>query len=90
MTNDELKVKRERSRGQERQIAAEEQFARWRRSDITGKDAFLKFAGLVSLPIVALWAMMGAVMVGMIELSNMVFKFLGRVIGGSKSLITSR
>ena len=90
VTNDEFKSQREKSRQQERQISCEDDFARWRRNDITGKDHVLSLVGFAVLPIVVLWALLGVVMVAALELANLLFKLLGRVIGGTKSLITGR
>ncbi len=89
VTDDKLKASRECSKAQEHRIKTEEGFARWRRSDITGADPVAKAIGLAVLPVLGLWAILGVIGAVMLELVNALFKVLGNLIGGKKSLITN-
>ena len=90
VTNDELKSRREKSRDQERQIERESGFAKWRRSDITGRDPKLAVISMALMPVFGLWTLLGVVMVAMLELSKSLFRVLGQLAGGTKSLITGK
>lgn len=88
VTNDKLTDKRQKSRDQERKIKVEDMFARWRRDDVTKPDPFKKMVGLAVTPVLAIWAALCALMAGVMFVTRSIFKGLGRVIGGSRSLIT--
>ena len=88
VTDDNLKVLRERSRAQEHRIKTEEGFQHWRRSDVTGSDPAAKAIGFAVLPILGLWAILGIIGTIMVEIVNAVFRLLGSVVGGKKSVIT--
>jgi hypothetical protein len=87
VTNDKLKPKREKSRQQERGIEREEEFARWRMNDVTGKDAFAALVGYGVTPILALWGLLMGAMAVMLGIERVLFRGLGKLIGGKKSLI---
>jgi hypothetical protein len=82
VTNDSLKQKRERSAEQEHRIDRESQFARWRKSDITGKDYVESAVGYALLPIVALWAFLTGVIALMLTACEYLFKVLGAIFRG--------
>ncbi len=88
VTEDSLKVLRERSRAQEHRIKKDDGVAKWRRSDITGSDPVAKAIGLAVLPVLGLWLILAVIGAVMVEIVNGIFKVLGSVIGGTKSLIT--
>ena len=88
VTKDQLSPQRDLSAKQEHQISREAQFAKWRRSDITGKDQVLSLIGYAVLPIVALWSSLYFLAAAALIVLKWLFKSLGRIIGGTKSLIT--
>ena len=88
VTQDKLLDKRQRSREQEKHIETNEQFAKWRRSDVTGPDLFRKTVGMAVMPILGLWAIVGGIMAAALGLLRWIFKSLGRLIGGKRNLIT--
>ncbi len=88
VTEDSLKILRERSRAQEHRIKKDDGVAKWRRSDITGADPVAKAIGFAVLPVLGLWLILGVIGAVMVEIVNGIFKVLGSVIGGTKSLIT--
>jgi hypothetical protein len=88
VTQDKLLDKRQRSREQEKNIETNEQFAKWRRSDVTGPDAFRKLVGLAVMPILGLWAILGGIMATALGLLRAVFKAVGQILGGKRNLIT--
>ena len=87
VTNDALSQKREKSREQERRISREDSFQHWRRSDITGHDGFKAMVGYGVVPILALWGLLAGLGAVVLDILNVIFKVLGRMVGGSKSLI---
>ena len=89
VTHDSLSQKRIKSRDQEHKITVDAAFSRFLRTDITGSDPIAKLAGLAVMPILALWGLLVGVMTLMVTIVNYLFKGLGRVIGGTKSLIRS-
>lgn len=90
VTNDTLKRKRERSREQEHQIDRESGFSRWRRNDITGKDPFASMVGFAVTPILALWGLLCGAIAVTVTVLRYLFRLLGQVVGGRKSLITGK
>jgi hypothetical protein len=88
VTRDKLSAKREASRSQESKISKEAMFGRWRRNDITGKDPVAAAVGYLSLPIVFVWAVLTGFIYLVLTILQFVFEGLGKVIGGSRSLIT--
>ena len=88
VTQDKLLDKRQRSREQEKNIETDEQFAKWRRTDVTGPDIFRKSVGLAVMPILGLWAILGGIMAAALGLLRAVFKAFGQVLGGKRNLIT--
>ena len=88
VTQDNLLDKRQRSREQEKHIETEEQFVKWKRSDVTGPDAFRKTVGMAVMPILGLWAILGGIMAAALGLLRWFFRVLGRVLGGKHNLIS--
>lgn len=88
VTQDKLLDKRQRSREQEKNIETDKQFAKWRRTDVTGPDTFRKTVGLAVMPILGLWAILGGIMAAALGLLRAVFKAFGQVLGGKRNLIT--
>ena len=87
VTQDRLRQRREASGQQERTIEREAEFAKWRRSDITGRDPVAAAVGFAVLPIVALWGLLCGLMVIVLEALRAVFWVFGRVLGGAKNLL---
>jgi hypothetical protein len=56
VTRDRYKAKREQSLNQEHRISREDEFRRFRMSDISKPDPIAKLAGVVALPLAAIWA----------------------------------
>ena len=79
VTEDALKKKREDSAKQEHKIDREGQFARWKRSDITGKDPVESLVGYATVPILGLWGILGGIMTLMLAALEYAFKGLGRI-----------
>ena len=90
VTKDGLKARRDQSAKQEHSISSEAQFAHWRRSDVTGKDRVLSLIGIAVTPVVALWAILSILAAAALFVLKWLFNGLGRLIGGTKSLITGR
>jgi len=88
VTDDKLNKKRKASGDQEHKIDREGMFKQWRRNDITGRDPMTSMIGFAVLPIWALWTALTALIFAVIYVLEMVFKGLGRIFGGKKSLIT--
>jgi hypothetical protein len=88
VTQDKLFDKRQRSREQEKHIETNAQFAKWRRSDVTGPDAFRKTVGLAVTPILGLWMILGGIMAAALGVLRWIFRALGQVLGGKRNLIT--
>jgi len=87
VTNDALKQRRAKSREQEHQISRDESFEHWRRSDITGHDRFKAMVGYAVVPVLVLWGVLAGLGAIVLDILNVIFKVLGRIVGGSKSLI---
>ncbi len=91
VTDDLLKQKRESTRAQEAKISREEMFTRWRKSNIVGKKDPVKFViTLALLPVLALWALLTGFIYVVIAICEGIFKVLGKLVGGTKSLITGK
>jgi hypothetical protein len=90
VTKDKLQSKRDASRTQEANISREDMFAKWRRNDITGKDPIAAGIGMLLLPVVAAWAVLTGFIYLVLTILKYVFEALGKVVGGSRSLITGR
>ncbi len=88
VTNDNLQQKRESTRAQEAKIDREVQFNQWRRNDITGRDPIASAIGFAMLPIVGLWMGISMAITLMFTALKYLFKGMGRLIGGSRNLIT--
>lgn len=87
VTEDRLKEKRQRSAAQEHRIATEEAFARFRRSDVTRLDPMARLLGFILMPLLGIGAL---IIWGVLEVVTQIgFRLLGRLFGGSRSLITS-
>lgn len=86
VTSDNLNAKRAKSKGQEDRISTEDDFRKWKRSDVTGSDPVAKLIGLAVLPIVVLWGLLCGVMALIVTVVNCLFKGLGRIAGGKKNL----
>ena len=90
VTKDVLNKEREASRSQEAKISREEMFTRWRRNDITGKDPIAAAVGLGLTPIVAIWMALTVAIYLALTVLKYVFAGLGKVVGGTRSLITGK
>jgi len=90
VTKDGLKALRDQSAKQEHSITCEPQVAHWRRSDVTGKDRVLSLIGIAVTPVVALWAILSFLAAAALFVLKWLFSGLGRLIGGTKSLITGK
>lgn len=90
VTNDKLNQKRKLSADQEHKIDRDGMFTRWRRNDITGRDPLTNLIGFAVLPIWALWTALTALIFAVIWVLEQVFKVLGKIFGGKKSLITGK
>jgi hypothetical protein len=88
VTEDKLSSRRQESRIQEHRITQDPRLAKWRMNDISGKDPVAMVLGIAFLPILAAWSGLLAVMMLMLTFLRYLFKGLGMMIGGSKSLIT--
>jgi hypothetical protein len=88
VTQDNLLDKRQRSRDQERKIDTADQFEKWRRSDVTGPDVFKKTVGLAVMPVLGLWAIICGIMTAALGFLRVIFRVLGKAVGGSRNLIT--
>jgi len=86
VTEDRLREKRQRSAVQERHIAKDEAFARFRRSDVTRPDPMAKLLGCILMPLLGIGAL---IIWGVLEVVGQLgFRLLGRLLGGNRSLIT--
>ena len=88
VTEDKLSKKRQESRAQEQRITQDPRLAKWRLNDISGKDPVAMVLGIAFLPILAAWSGLLAIMMLMLTFLRYLFKGLGMIIGGDKSLIT--
>ncbi len=88
VTHDNLQVNRDATRLQEGKIDRESQFKPWLKSDITGKDYVESAVGYAVLPIVGLWIALSAAITLMFTILKYAFKGLGKVVGGTRNLIT--
>ena len=84
ITVDRYKIKREATRAQEMKITQDVRLAKWKMSDISGKDPVAMLAGIAFLPILGMWLGLMAVMMLMFSFLRYLFKGLGMVIGGRK------
>lgn len=84
VTVDRYKAKREASRAQEMKITQDVRLAKWKKSDISGKDPVAMLAGIAFLPILGMWMGLMAVMMLMLSFLRYLFKGLGMVIGRRK------
>lgn len=90
VTQDQLTDKRRRSGQEEHRIETNAQFAKWRRSDVTGFDPVRRAVGLAVMPILGLWGVLALLLTGIMEVLKGVFLFLGRLIGGRRNLLTGK
>lgn len=90
VTDDKLNIRRAKTAKQEHKIDCEGQFSRWRKNDITGRDPLTAAIGMALTPIVAFWALLTGVMVVMLGIVEFLFKGIGKVVGGTRNLITGR
>lgn len=91
VTHDVLSEKRARSRQQEQKISREEAWAHWRRSDVTKYGIVTRLIGYLSVPVVALWTgMILAPMAIVLNLLRYLFRAIGALLGGPRSLITGK
>ena len=78
VTEDKLSERRQASRLQESRIEREASFAKWRRSDISGRDPVAFLAGLAFAPIAIIWTVFTLIIAAIFS----VFKFIFRALGG--------
>ncbi len=87
VTEDVLSVKRNASKTQEDRISQDSRIRKWSKSDISGKDPIAMIAGIAFLPILAAWTAILFMMMFMMTCLRYLFKGLGLIVGGGKSLI---
>ena len=87
VTEDVLQVKRNESRSQEEKITQDPRLLKWSMSDISGKDPIAMLAGIAFLPVLAAWTAILFMMMFMMTCLRYLFKGLGLIVGGGKSLI---
>jgi hypothetical protein len=90
VTNDNLRERRQRTRGQEAKIDRESAMARFRFGDITGRDPVEILIGVALLPVVAFWAFITAISTVALYFMRLLLAVLGKIVGGSRNLITGR
>ena len=90
VTDDKLNKKRKASGDQEHKIDREGMYNKWRRNDITGRDPLTMLIGLAVSPIWALWTALTALIFAVLYVLEQIFKGLGKIFGGKKSLITGQ
>lgn len=77
VTDDKLRDKRSKSKDQELKILKEAQFSRWRRDDVTKPDVFKRTVGLLTFPILGLWAMICGLIYIVVKVCKVAFGLLG-------------
>jgi len=87
VTDDKLKDKRDQSREQERRIDVRSVTKKWLRSDISGRDPIATAVGIAVLPIVAIWSFLGAFITVMLLAVRFLMVGIGKVVGGTKSIV---
>lgn len=87
VTEDSFRNKRQESRAQEHRISQDARLAKWRHTDISGKDPLAIAIGIAFIPVLAAWSGLLAVMMFMLTFLRYLFKGLGMIIGGTKNLI---
>jgi hypothetical protein len=87
VTEDVLQVKRDASKAQEHKITQDPRIRKWGMSDISGKDPIAMLAGIAFLPVLAAWTAILFMMMFMMTCLRYLFKGLGLIVGGGKSLI---
>ncbi len=85
VTDDKLKTQRERSGAQEHKITVDASFARFRRNDVTKQDPAATLLGYVCLVLFGIWTLVSWVVLEI--LAVVLFRPLGKILGGSKSII---
>ena len=86
VTEDVLQDKRDASRIQEEKITQDSRIRKWSKSDISGKDPIAMLVGIAFLPVLAAWTCILALMMFMMTCLRYLFKGLGMIVGGGKSL----
>ena len=81
VTEDNLSERRQASKLQESRIEREASFAKWRRSDISGRDPIAFLAGLAFAPIAAIWTVFALVIAVIFSVFKVIFKAIGSLIG---------
>lgn len=90
VTDDELRVKRERTRKQEHLITVGRGPKSWQRSLIKKNAPVTVIVGYAVMPIVAIWGFVVGCIVVAMKILQAIFQGLGKLIGGKKSLITGK
>ena len=85
VTEDRLKEKRQKSAAQEQRIGRDD-LDRFRRSDVTKQDPAATVLGLVLMPLFGVWTLVSWVILEVV--TQVLFKPLGKLFGGKRSLIT--
>ncbi len=87
VTEDVLQVKRDASKAQELKITQDPRLKKWSLAPIAGMDTLAMLAGIAFLPILGAWTAILFMMMLMMTCLRYLFKGLGLIIGGGKSLI---
>jgi hypothetical protein len=80
VTEDHLIDRRQLTKDQEERIDTDSEFRNWQRSDVTKTDAFERLAGIVFLPIAAIWAAMTFAIWLTTKVVGGVFNLIGKLI----------
>jgi len=86
VTEDKLKSRRIKSGEQERQIDRESGFDKWKLSDVTKFDPVAAVLGLVALPVVLSWYVIGLVVKLAVYVGIGISRLVGVLIGNNKAL----
>jgi hypothetical protein len=87
VTEDVLQVKRDASKVQELKITQDPRLKKWSLAPIAGMDTLAMLAGIAFLPILGAWTAILFMMMLMMTCLRYLFKGLGLIVGGGKSLI---
>ncbi len=85
ITNDKLKVRRDKSAAEEHKIDREGQFKKWRRNDITGFDPVAGAAAIAVAPVAAFFWIFSKIAQVAIYVALIVSKAIGKIVGPMKS-----
>lgn len=81
VTNDDFKQKRLRSREQEKQIAKEAMYQRWRKMDVNTFRPLAIAIGIATIPVVAFWGLLLGLMGFALSIFTVILKTAGKLAG---------